>query len=92
MGIAVTQAFVVRSMWEGSAMEELKPCPFCGHEAVIKDLDMDCGGMIEHALCGCPSCHIFFESRPSRIIYEMLTEEDIHESRSKVIGMWNRRA
>lgn len=56
-------------------MAELKPCPFCGGEAVVTKHH---NGFTEWYLCSCPKCHI------SQAGSE-------YEFRFEAVEAWNRR-
>lgn len=69
--------------------EELKPCPFCGGEVVVKAVNKNYGLAIR---CQCSKCNARTEEYCPDTNKEDDTLENIEECKKRAIEAWNRRA
>lgn len=69
--------------------ERLKPCPFCGGEAIIKATVKSYGFTI---WCACEKCNARTEGFCPDTNRENDTMENIEERKKRAIKEWNRRA
>lgn len=69
--------------------ERLKPCPFCGGEAIIKATVKSYGFTI---WCACEKCNARTEGFCPDTNRENDTMENIEECKKRAIKEWNRRA
>lgn len=69
--------------------EELKPCPFCGGEAVIKAVNKSYGLTI---WCQCPKCGVRTEGYCHNTNNEDATIDNIENCKNRALEQWNRRA
>lgn len=69
--------------------EELKPCPFCGGEAVIKEVNKNYGLTI---WCQCPKCGAKTEGYCPNTNNEDKTIDNIENCKNRALEQWNRRA
>lgn len=77
--------------------EELKPCPFCGGEAELKDLTSNWYGFNGYEIkcdCGCRlKSHLCSEPRIEGNKYSTpITERGKSKALKDLIVLWNRRA
>lgn len=68
--------------------EELKPCPFCGHDVKFCDCEdrMKGGGCHQIACVNCGLIDLSLGADPANII------ENLQELREEIAVVWNRRA
>lgn len=69
--------------------KELKPCPFCGGEAIIKAANKSYGFTI---WCQCSKCNARTEGYCPNTNKENDTMENIEKCKERAIEAWNRRA
>lgn len=69
--------------------EELKPCPFCGGEAVIKAFNKNYGFTI---WCQCQKCGARTEGYCPNTNNEDATIDNIENCKNRSLEQWNRRA
>lgn len=69
--------------------EELKPCPFCGGEGVLKAVNKSYGFTI---WCQCRECGSRTEGYCPDMNNEDTDIENIEICKNRAIAMWNRRA
>lgn len=69
--------------------EELKPCPFCGGEAVIKAVNKNYGFTI---WCQCQKCGAKTEGYCPNTNNEDATIDNIENCKNRALEQWNRRA
>ena len=69
--------------------EELKPCPFCGGEAVIKAVNRNYGLTI---WCQCIKCYARTEGYCPDTNNEDATIDNIENCKNRALEQWNRRA
>lgn len=68
--------------------EELKPCPFCGGEAVIKAVNRNYGLTI---WCQCQKCGARTEGYLPNTNNEDATIDSIENCKNRALEKWNRR-
>ena len=73
-------------------MNKLKPCPFCGGEAVAKEATQDSDGSWHPASCGCRNCRVYFCGNDSYKHFGFAVADDYSESLRQAIAAWNTRA
>ena len=69
--------------------EELKPCPYCGGEAVIKAVNKNYGFTI---WCQCQKCGARTEGYCPNTNNEDATIDNIENCKNRALEQWNRRA
>lgn len=74
-------------------MIELKPCPFCGRAAIIKEFSNGYkanGKFTASYSCGCKNCEIFFKDT-SIFVLEHGKPKFEHDGYEEVVNAWNKR-
>lgn len=73
--------------------DELKPCPFCGGQATIREYSVGHKGngtFTASYKCGCEKCNISF-TRESEFVLEKGLQKFIRNGYDQVKELWNRR-
>ena len=73
-------------------MATLKPCPFCGGEAVFESAHELTDGTFQRAKVMCPKCRITITGESRKSQYGWANNIDYMNSRRTAIESWNRRA
>ena len=74
--------------------EKLKPCPFCGGEATIREYangHKGNGTFMASYKCGCEKCKIFFECT-SEFVLEQGNPKFIQNGYDTATAKWNERS
>ena len=71
-------------------MEELKPCPFCGGEPVLKFAKREFGGRVIRVEC--TKCYAKTYGRSPDLNCEETALYNIEECKRDAIRKWNKRA
>lgn len=79
-------------------MTELKPCPFCGGGATMRDdgihmpvIDTDTGAVVDCRDEEPEGCVIECKNCPAQIVENKKTGEGVDELEQRAIKAWNRR-
>lgn len=74
-----------------STKATLKPCPFCGGEAVFKSAYEQEDGTFHSAKVMCPKCRITITGESRKSQYGWANDIDYMNSGRTAIESWNRR-